>query len=245
MHFQFNQSTDLLTPIIHHGGVNKRNPIFTSEDVFLSDDNDVQFSSMMSKKNEHLLASEDIPYENNDNNQQQDDLFSTFDLPVLSDLENVTFEDYLTKASFPCSSINNQNSSMSDDSAFYPVEDSTSPWIAGECTVESNYTEDMIVPPSPSLSSASHTSSTVEKRSTKKRDLSTIDRKLRKKDQNKTAAEKYRIKKKNERDQLNARHAELKNQNHELHFQLDNLTFRLEQFKQLFVDVVQLPISPK
>jgi hypothetical protein len=80
------------------------------------------------------------------------------------------------------------------------------------------------------------------KGSTKKRSFSTIERKLRKKDQNKTAAEKYRLKKRSERNELITRHTNLKNQNRELKFEMENLTFQLEQFKQLFVDVLQIPI---
>lgn len=41
---------------------------------------------------------------------------------------------------------------------------------------------------------------------------------------------------------LITRHTELKSQNQELKFQLENLTFQLEQFKQLFADVLQIPI---
>jgi hypothetical protein len=99
----------------------------------------------------------------------------------------------------------------------------------------------MIVPPSPPLSSSSSSPAP----STKKTKLSTIERKLRKKDQNKTAAEKYRIKKKSERHLLLDRHLKLKNTNKDLKLELENLTFRVEKFKQLFVDLlqIQLPTS--
>lgn len=99
----------------------------------------------------------------------------------------------------------------------------------------------MFEPVSPSASSESALSST-SRRSTKKAQLSTAERKLRKKGQNKTAAEKYRIKKKAERMELMTRFTDLKNQNHELKFQAQSLAHRLEQFKQLFVDVLQIPI---
>ena len=99
----------------------------------------------------------------------------------------------------------------------------------------------MLVPPSPSVLSEA-ASSTISRRSTKKSTLSSTERKLRKKDQNKTAAEKYRLKKKDERSQLMTRFTDLKSQNHELKFKLQSLTNRLEQFKQLFVDVLQIPI---
>jgi len=72
--------------------------------------------------------------------------------------------------------------------------------------------------------------------------LSTTERKLRKKDQNKTAAEKYRFKKRTERNELITRHLQLKTQNQELKFEFENLTYRLEQFKNLFTDVLQIPI---
>ena len=98
---------------------------------------------------------------------------------------------------------------------------------------------DMVVPPSPPLSTATASPAP----STKKSKLSTIDRKLRKKDQNKTAAEKYRVKKKSERHFLLDRHAALKNTNRELKLELENLTFRVEKFKQLFVDLLQIDPS--
>jgi hypothetical protein len=117
------------------------------------------------------------------------------------------------------------------------MDDST--WVGGECVVESQNTEDMMVP---SVSSTSSTASGSRSKTKKKSSLSTIERKLRKKDQNKTAAEKYRIKKRAERDELVTRHTDLKNQNRELKFELENASFQLEQLKQLFVDVLQIPI---
>ena len=112
------------------------------------------------------------------------------------------------------------------------------PWVGKECTIESNGTEDMAVPASPVPSSVSSSS-----RSSKgKTRLSTSDRKLRKKDQNKTAAEKYRQKKRFERDGLLQRHQELAKQNQNLKNEVENFTLRLEQFKTLFVDVLQIPI---
>ena len=130
------------------------------------------------------------------------------------------------------------------DPTFYPVdEDSTSStllWVGEECTIESR---DMLVPPSPPLSSSASSPASVSKTEIpRKKSFSTVERKLRKKDQNKNAAEKYRLKKRNERNELIARHSELKNQNQELKFEMNNLTFKLEQFKQLFVDVLQIPL---
>lgn len=242
MLFDFNQPTDLLTPIFHPDGVNKINPILTSRDAYPLDENDVQFSSISSKNMEYQFATKDNLNENSDNNQQQDDLLSTFELPALSELDGFSFERYLTQSS---SALDAHDSFISDDSTFLPMDESTSPWVARECTVESEATEDMIVPPSPPLSITSSTSSSiVERRTTKKRSFSTTERKLRKKDQNKTAAEKYRLKKRSERNDINSRHADLKHQNQELKHQLENLSFRLDQFKQLVVDVLQIPIPP-
>lgn len=118
------------------------------------------------------------------------------------------------------------------------------PWMGDECTVgsESEQANDMTVPPSPSISSESSFASTTKQRSTRKTHLTTIERKSRKKDQNKAAAEKYRKKKQAEKAELQARYTNLKGQNQELKMQLDSLSLRLESFKQLFVDLVQLPI---
>jgi len=89
MLFDFDQPDELLTPNITNGGVNQTNPILTSNDISSFDDNDVYFSSIPSKKNEYELRTKDNPTETSDDNhqqQQQDDLFSTFDFPVLSEL---------------------------------------------------------------------------------------------------------------------------------------------------------------
>ena len=104
---------------------------------------------------------------------------------------------------------------------------------------ESTSNADMVVPTSPPLSLASSASSPGE---TKKSKLSPVERKVRKKDQNKNAAEKYRIKKKTERDRLLDRHAKLKGSNHGLKLELDNLSYQVQQLKQLFVDVLQIPL---
>jgi cyclic AMP-dependent transcription factor ATF-4 len=94
---------------------------------------------------------------------------------------------------------------------------------------------DMIVPLSPPLSTSSSSPASIIKKSK----LSPVERRMRKKGQNKTAAEKYRIKKKSERNQLLDRHMELKCLNKELKSELENLSYRLQQFKQLFNDFVQ------
>jgi len=250
MLFDFNQAKDLFTPPIHYGGFGKLNPLLTSSDLFSLDDNDVRFSSLSSMKNEYELVAKDNINENIDYNhqQQQDDLFSTFDLPVLNELDKTELpiddvsqlNKYLTQTSFPSPPMDIYNSSMADDSISTAFQ-----WVGEECTVESPNTEDMMVPPSPSLSSASSAPSVSRQKSKKKSSLSTTERKLRKKDQNKTAAEKYRLKKRAERDELITRHSDLKNQNRELKFELENISNQVEQFKQLFFDVLQIPIPSK
>ena len=114
---------------------------------------------------------------------------------------------------------------------------STFPWIGDDFSINI----DMVVPPSPPLSSSGSSPAP----SIKKPKLSTVERKSRKKDQNKTAAEKYRIRKKSERHLLLDRHLKVKNTNKALRSELENLTFRVEKFKQLFVDLlhIELPAS--
>jgi hypothetical protein len=109
---------------------------------------------------------------------------------------------------------------------------STLSWIGDEYPINT----DMIVPLSPPLSTSS---SSPASSITKKTKLSAVERRLRKKGQNKTAAEKYRIKKKSERNQLLDRHLKLKTLNKELKSELENLTYRVQQFKRLFNDFVQ------
>jgi hypothetical protein len=108
---------------------------------------------------------------------------------------------------------------------------STLSWIGDEYPINT----DMILPPSPPLSSTGSSPAP----STKKTKLSTVERRLRKKDQNKTAAEKYRIKKKSERHQLLDHRLKLTKINKELKLELENLTYRVQQFKQVFADLVQ------
>jgi hypothetical protein len=116
----------------------------------------------------------------------------------------------------------------SDDSS----DASLIPWISGECTIDEKTVDDVTVP---------MTSSKVSRRYS----LSIGERKLRKKDQNKSAAEKYRLKKRAERDELLQRQAQLKNANQDLRLELESLKFRLDQFKQLCVDVLEIPLPSK
>jgi hypothetical protein len=117
------------------------------------------------------------------------------------------------------------------------VEDtsSTFSWVGNEFKINA----DMIVPPSPPLSSTGSSPAPAMK----KTKLSVIERKLRKKDQNKNAAEKYRVRKKSERNQLLDRHLKLHNKNKELKLELENLTYRVQKFKQLFADFVQTDLA--
>lgn len=87
MLFDFEPSDELMTPTIHHVGVPEVNPILTSNGISSLDDNDIYFSSIPSEKNEYQLTTKDHTNEICDNRQQQhEDLFSTFDFPVLSEL---------------------------------------------------------------------------------------------------------------------------------------------------------------
>lgn len=236
MLFELEQTNDLFTPTISRGGVNEVNPVLTSSQVCHHDENEIDLSD------EDLIELVSLNHSYNNSDEQQD-LFSTFNLPVLDELnradstfDGIQIEKYITQDSFPSTTMPMTDVAVSDDSTFYTVEDSnssTSVWVANECTVESESPGDVTVPLTPPLS---------PRASTKRRQLTTNERKLRKKGQNKTAAEKYRLKKRSEKCDLITRHTDLKNQNQELKFQLENLTFQLEQFKQLFVDVLQIPI---
>ena len=171
-------------------------------------------------------------------------------------MEDFRPEDYLPASSLASTGLDGPMSSFDEKSMFLPALDSTvdsddssvPPWVGEECTVGSGTNDDIRVSldsPMPSVSSmSSASSSSAAKRFSKSPRLSTVDRRLRKKDQNKTAAEKYRQKKRTERDELAHRQSTLQNQNRELKFELENFTFRLEQFKQLFVDVLQIPLPP-
>jgi hypothetical protein len=237
MLFEQYPSQDLLTPSINDGGVNKLNSSLTALDFYLLDDIDAYLPPVQSKKNKNDLINDSI----NDNNQHQEDFFSNFDFPDLDEFEeksdflsnSITIDDleiekWISQSSFPSPPMDTINSPLSN------VEDTTStfPWIGDEYTRNT----DMVVPPSPPLSSTGSSPAPVIKKSK----LSVVERKLRKKDQNKTAAEKYRIKKKSERHKLLDRRLHLKNSNRELKLELENLTYRVQQIKQLFVDLLQV-----
>jgi len=233
MLFEQYHPQDLLTPSINDGGVNKLKSSLTSLDFYLLDDIDAYLAPIQSKKTTNDLINNSI----NDNSQHQDeDFFADFDFSDLNNFEEksesisideLELEKWISQSSFPSPPMDTNNSPLSsaeDTSSTFPLFDDEYP-----------INIDMIVPPSPPLSSIGSSPAP----STKKTKLSTVERKLRKKGQNKTAAEKYRIKKKSERNQLLDRHLKLKNINKDLKLELENLTYRVQQFKQLFVDLVQ------
>jgi len=237
MLFEQYPSQDLLTPSINDGGVNKLNSSLTALDFYLLDDIDAYLSPVHSKKIKDDLINDSI----NDNNQYQEDFFSNFDLSELNDFEeksdfltnpisidDLDLEKWISQSSFPSPPMDTDISSISN------VEDtsSTFPWIGDEYSKNI----DMVVPPSPPLSSIGSSPASI----IKKTKLSVVERKLRKKDQNKSAAEKYRMKKKSERQKLLDRHSKLNHSNKELRLELENLTYRVQHIKQLFVDLLQI-----
>lgn len=87
MHFGFNPTGDLLTPTINDGSVNKINELFLSSDFFSLDNDGIDYSSVLMKKDETKSLLESNIAEDNDNNDPQYDLFSSYELPVLDELE--------------------------------------------------------------------------------------------------------------------------------------------------------------
>jgi len=236
MLFEHYYPQDLLTPTINDGGVNKLNSSLTSLDFYLLDDINAYLTPVQSKRTKND--------NNNDNNQHQEELFSDFDFGENSEflsssisIEDLELENWISQSSFPSPPMDTINYNTEDTS-------STFLWMGEQFT-------DMVVPPSPPLSSASSSpspplssassspASSSPASITKKSKLSIVERRIRKKDQNKTAAEKYRIKKKSERHILLDRQIHLKNTNKELKLELENLTYRVQQFKQLFGDLIQ------
>lgn len=144
-------------------------------------------------------------------------------------LDELELEKWISESSFPSPPMD-----TTSNSPLSTIDDGSSTFSSfADQYPKSN---DMIVPPSPPLSSASSSPAPVLG---KKPKLSAAERKLRKKGQNKTAAEKYRIKKKSERSSLLDRHCQLKTLNKELKSELENLAYRVQQFKQLFSDFIQ------
>ncbi|UJR14127.1 hypothetical protein I4U23_001121 [Adineta vaga] len=224
-------SQDLLTPSINDGGVHKLNSSLTSLDFYLLDDIEAYLSLPQIKTKKNDLINDTI----DDLSQHHEDLFADFDFSEFDEksdfinsigIDEVDIEKWITQSSFP-------SPPMDSDLSFHDTTNTTSTLDEYPINI------DMVVPPSPPLSSTSSSPAP----STKKTKLSTVERKLRKKSQNKNAAEKYRIKKKSERHHLLERHDQLKNTNKELRLELENLSFRVEKFKQLFVDLLQIDPS--
>lgn len=251
---------DLLTPTINDGGVNKLSSSLTSLDFYLLDDIDAYLPSIQTKKCENDLINDS----SNDNSQFQEDFLLDFDFDLSTfeeksgkkkttnkvnyfvitcikldfldnpaSIDELEIERWISQSSFPSPPMEINNSPMS--SIAEDTSSATYSWIGDEYTK----VPDMVVPPSPPLSSTG----TSPAPSLKRPKLTVVQRKLRKKDQNKNAAEKYRIKKKSERHQLLDQHMKLKNLNKDLKLELENLTYRVQQFKQLFVDFVQNDFS--
>jgi len=234
MLFEQYHPQDLLTPSINDGGVNKLNSSLTSLDFYLLDDINAYLTPIQSKTNKNDLNNDSI--NENSSYQEEDDFFPDFDFSEMNQLEEksdfipldeLELEKWISQSSFPSPPMDTDNSPLST------IEDasSTLSWLGDEYSRNT----DMTVPLSPPLSSTSSSPAP----SIKKNKLSVVERKLRKKGQNKTAAEKYRIKKKSERNQLLDRHLKLRNINKELKLELENLTYRVQQFKQVFNDFVQ------
>lgn len=88
MLFDYDQTEELMTPNIPHIGVHEINPTLTSNGLSSLDDNDIYFSSIPSEKNNNHLTTKNPINETKTNHQQeqQEDLYSSFDFPVLSEL---------------------------------------------------------------------------------------------------------------------------------------------------------------
>lgn len=254
MLFEQYASQDLLTPSINDGGLSKLKSSLTSLDFYLLDDINAYLSPPIQLKTNSIDLNNDSLSENSQYHEEAEDFFSNFDfsdlpnfeeksgkrifLPLMDHnplysidfipLDELELEKWISESSFPSPSMDTNNSPLST----YEDVSSTLSSFADQYPKQS----DMIVPPSPPLSSAS---SSPAPTIGKKNKLSTVERKLRKKGQNKTAAEKYRVKKKSERGHLLDRHCQLKSLNKELKSELENLTFRVQQFKQMFNDFIQ------
>jgi hypothetical protein len=233
MLFEQYPSQDLLTPSIIDGGVNKLDSSLTALDFYLLDDINAYLSPNDLKKTKDELINNSF----DDNNQYQEDFFSSFDLSELNDAEEtsdflsdaISFDDidlekWISQSSFPSPPMETNSSSISSTENTY----STFPSIYDELSKNI----DMVVPPSPPLSSIGSSPAPI----IKKPKLTVVERRLRKKDQNKSAAEKYRLKKKSERHKLLDRHSRLKKSNTELKLELENLAYRVQHIKQLFIN---------
>jgi len=234
MLFEQYHAQDLLTPSINDGGINKLNSSLSSLDFYLLDDIDAYLSPIQSKSNENDLNNDSI-HENNQH-QEHDIFFPDFDFSEFSNfkeetdfipLDEIELEEWISQSSFPSPPMDTSSSPPSS------IDDGSSPFSCSGDQYPINV--DMVVPPSPPLSTLSASPALI----TKKPKLSVVERKLRKKGQNKTAAEKYRTKKKSERNLLLDRHLHVKNINKKLKLELENLTYRVQQFQQLCAGYIQ------
>lgn len=251
MLFEQYASQDLLTPSINDGGLSKLNSSLSSLDFYLLDDINAYLSPPIQSKTNSIDLNNDSLCENSQYHEEAEDFFSNFDFSDMPDLEEksgkrtslpfidinssysidfipldvLELEKWISESSFPSPPMDTTNSPLST----YEDVSSTLSSFADQYPKQT----DMIVPLSPPLSSASSSPApTIGKKSK----LSPVERKIRKKGQNKTAAEKYRIKKKSERSVLLDRHCQLKTLNKELKSELENLAYRVQQFKQMFND---------
>lgn len=242
MQFEQHYPDDLWTPSSDDGGVQQLYTNLSSLDFYLIDDIDVHLPSVETKTSKTELINDSLT----DDSPHHEDIFSDFDLGDFNDFEekadfirdligaeDIDIAELISQSSFPTSLTDVSESPASS------TEDGLS--VLTPATDELISSTDMIVPPSPTLLSTVSTSISSKKRSK----LSPNERKIRKKSQNKTAAEKYRQRKKSERHELTDRHSQLKDKNAELKSELENLTYRVHQFKKLFSEIlhVELPMS--
>jgi len=249
----------LLTPTIIGNtdgvlGTNSNNPFLSSSlDFDLLDDIDFYLASTHTKKIKYNDKNE-----HDTNNNSSEELFEGFDfvalaefdgneekseLILLADISDLDIEKYISQSAFPSPPMDVTNSPLCDFNESTTSSPATIPWIGEECTIATPLS------PSISLTCSLSPAPRITKKTNriKKTTLSTIDRKMRKKNQNKTAAEKYRVKKKSEKTIIMERRTNLIQINRDLKLETENLQFRLEQLKQLFVDIVhvQFPSNVK
>lgn len=234
MPFEHHPFSDILTPFVNDGGVHLLNPSLTALDFLLLDNIDAYLAPFHSENDKHDIISDS----NNDHNEHQEAFATSIDFDDIAavaeesddlcssiSLEDLEIEKWISHSSFPSP----------------PVEISTSPSDMDDASLTLPWADqldvDMVIPPSPPLSSASGS----PRPTTKRPKLCTVERRLRKKEQNKTAAEKYREKKKSERQTLLDRHAHMKTRNKDLKVELEKLLFQVQQFKELFTNIVQKP----
>lgn len=93
MLFELEHTNELFTPTITHTGVNEANPLLTSREVCHLDENDIDFAD------EHLTELVNLS-QSHDNSDEQQDLFTTFDFPVLNELNRTGRKKNITNRLF-------------------------------------------------------------------------------------------------------------------------------------------------